>query len=145
MKQKTLSAGIVILHRGPAGYRYLLLRCFQYWDFPKGTVEAGETPFSAACRETREEASIGALDFPWGQDFRETLPYGQGKVARYYIGLSRSDAVSLPVNPQFGRPEHHEFRWLDYDSARTLLVPRLVSVLDWAHAIAERSAAAPEA
>ena len=136
MKQKTLSAGVVVLRPGQRGYLYLVLRCYDYWDFPKGMVEAGESPIAAACREVREEASLAELEFPWGQAFIETEPYGRGKVARYYLGLSRRGDVELPLNPQLGRPEHHEFRWLDYASARALLPPRLQPVLDWAHASA---------
>lgn len=135
MKQKILSAGVVILQRGQGGCRYLLLRSYRYWDFPKGMVETGETPFNAACREVREETSLHALDFMWGQDFRETLPYGPSKVARYYVALSDTDTVTLPVNPELGRPEHDEFRWLEYNDARALLAPRLLAVIDWAHAV----------
>lgn len=135
MKQKILSAGVVVQHRGPDGCRYLLLRSYRYWDFPKGVVEAGETAFSAACREVGEETSLNALDFPWEKDFCETLPYGHGKVARYYVAVTKRDAVTLPINPQLGHPEHHEFRWVNYATARTLLPPRLLPVLDWAHAL----------
>lgn len=135
MKQKTLSAGVVILRRDQHRCPYLLLRCYDYWDFPKGVVEPEENPFAAACREVREETSLEQLDFEWGQTFVETVPYSRGKVARYYIASTREDKIELPVNPLLGRPEHHEFRWLDYDEARTLLVPRLQSVLDWAHAL----------
>lgn len=135
MKQKILSSGVVVQHRGPHGCRYLLLRSYHHWDFPKGIVEAKETPFSAACREVNEETSLSELDFPWRQDFCETPPYGRGKVARYYLALTKRDTVTLPVNPQLGRPEHHEFRWVTYATARTLLPPRLLPVLDWAHAL----------
>lgn len=135
MIQRVLSAGVVVLHRGPHGCRYLLLRCYHYWDFPKGMVEADESPIAAACREVREETSLSELDFPWGQDFRETLPYGRGKVARYYVALTPTDSVEMQVNPDLGRPEHDEFRWLKYDDARTLLGPRLLPILDWAHAL----------
>lgn len=135
MKQRTLSAGVVVLHRRPEHCRYLLLRSYHYWDFPKGMVEEKETPFSAACREVLEEAALGELRFAWGQDFYETLPYGSGKVARYYVALSHTDKVALQVNPQLGRSEHHEFRWIEYSNARTLLPPRLLPVLDWAHAL----------
>jgi 8-oxo-dGTP pyrophosphatase MutT (NUDIX family) len=134
MKQKTLSAGIVLLRREQHTCLYLLLRCYNYWDFPKGMVEVGESPLSAACREVCEETSITDLAFPWGQAFVETLPYGRGKVARYYLALTREHKVELPVNPQLGWPEHHEFRWLGYREARALLPPRLLPVLDWAHA-----------
>jgi bis(5'-nucleosidyl)-tetraphosphatase len=42
--------------------------------------------------------------------------------------------VTLGVNPALGRPEHHEARWLTFDEARPLLVPRLQRVLEWAKA-----------
>jgi bis(5'-nucleosidyl)-tetraphosphatase len=135
MKRKILSAGVVVIHRERARCRYLLLRAYSYWDFPKGLVEPGEMPQLAACREVREETAIDALDFAWGQAFFETPPYGAGKVARYYLALAHTDSVELKPNPQLGRPEHEEFRWLSYRDGRALLSERLVPVLDWAHAL----------
>jgi 8-oxo-dGTP pyrophosphatase MutT (NUDIX family) len=135
MIQKMLSAGVVVLHREQYRCRYLLLRSYQYWDFPKGVVEKGEAPFAAARREVQEETSLCTLDFSWGQAFFETLPYGPGKVARYYVASTLTDNIELQINPQLGRPEHDEFRWLDYRDARTLLTPRVRAVLDWAHAL----------
>jgi len=40
--------------------------------------------------------------------------------------------VTLPVSPELGRPEHHEFRWTGWDEARALLPARLLPILDWA-------------
>jgi bis(5'-nucleosidyl)-tetraphosphatase len=40
--------------------------------------------------------------------------------------------VELPVNPELGHPEHQEFRWLAFDPARKLVVPRVAAVIDWA-------------
>jgi bis(5'-nucleosidyl)-tetraphosphatase len=40
--------------------------------------------------------------------------------------------VSLPVNPELGRAEHSEFRWVDYDEAVKLVSPRVRPVLRWA-------------
>lgn len=137
MKQTRLSAGVVVVRHGAAGCRYLLLRCFSYWDFPKGMVDPGEQPFAAACREVREETTLDGLDFAWGQLYTETPPYSGGKVARYYIAESASGEVDLPVTEELGKPEHDEFRWVDYEEARRLLGPRLQAVLDWAQAIVE--------
>ena len=39
--------------------------------------------------------------------------------------------IKLPVSPELGRPEHHEWRWVSYDEAEDLLPPRLGIVLDW--------------
>jgi len=130
---KILSAGVVIIHGRDTQRRYLLLRAFRNWDFPKGVVENGEDPLQGAIREVEEESSLtrDELNFRWGQDYRETAPYGRGKVARYYLAETARCDITLPVNPQLGRPEHQEFRWLDYAAARRLLPPRLQSILDW--------------
>jgi 8-oxo-dGTP pyrophosphatase MutT (NUDIX family) len=130
-----LSAGVVIVHTDANSCRYLLLRCYRYWDFPKGVVEQGETPWSAACREVREETALDALEFAWGRVFIETAPYRQGKTARYYLARSHSDRVILQRNPQTGLIEHHEYRWLEYQDARRRLNQRLLRVIAWAHAL----------
>src|SRR5690606_2169281 len=67
-----LSAGVVVVRDTPEGWRYLLLRAFTHWDFPKGMVEPGEDPLSAAVREVKEETLIEDLDFAWGHDYIET-------------------------------------------------------------------------
>ena len=131
-----LSAGVVVLHPGPRGYRLLLLRAYRHWDFPKGLVEPGEEPFEAACREVREETGLTGLRFTWGEAYVETAPYGRGKVARYYVAETPEDRVVLGVSPVLGRPEHDEFRWVTLEQARGLLVPRVAEVLDWAATLA---------
>lgn len=128
-----LSAGIVPVWMQEKPL-YLVLRAYNCWDFPKGIVEKDEMPLVAAIRELREETSLERVEFPWGEEFIETEPYNH-KIARYYLGKVFSRKVFLPVNPVLGRPEHHEFRWRTYDEARTLLVPRLQRVLDWAQAL----------
>ena len=112
------SAGVVVLRRQGETCRFLLLRSFRYWDFPKGQVEPGEEPIDAARREVREETGITDLDFRWGFDYRDTPPYG------------------LPVNPALGRAEHEEFRWVTRAAARDLVVPRVAAILDWAVSVA---------
>lgn len=129
----TLSAGVVVVRFFEGTACYLLLRVYRYWDFPKGEVEAGEDPLTAAIREVREETTLEALAFPWGRGYRETPVYGRGKVARYYVAESARGEVSMPVNPELGRPEHHEFRWLAYRDARERLADRVKPILDWAH------------
>ena len=131
----TLSTGVVVVRRIAGHWHFLLLRAYDYWDFPKGQVEPGEDPLAAAVRETEEETTLTALDFYWGHGFVETAPYGKNKIARYYIAESSDGEVSLPVSAELGKPEHDEFRWLDYQSARPLLVPRVKAILDWADEI----------
>jgi len=134
MAERILSAGVVVVREAGDGWRLLLLRAYNYWDCPKGQVEPGEDPLSTARREVREETAIDDLQFRWGEEFIETGPYGRNKVARYYLAASPAAAVKLPVNPELGRPEHQEFRWLDFDAARRLVVARVAAVIDWAWA-----------
>lgn len=137
MRPKAFSAGVVLVRLVGDERRYLLLRAYNYWDFPKGLVEPGEEPLQAARRELEEETGIKDIDFAWGQGFYETNPYGRGKVARYYLALTRTDEVKLPVSPELGRPEHHEFRWVGHIEAMDLLSPRLRAVLEWAYRVSE--------
>lgn len=127
-----LSAGVVVVRREDGEWRYLLLRAFNHWDFPKGMVEEGEEPLAAAVREVKEESLIDDLDFAWGDGSTQTGPYSGGKVARYYLAETRCADVSLPFNPLIGRPEHSEYRWVDFDEALKLVSPRVKPVIRWA-------------
>lgn len=127
-----LSAGVVIVRKIDNEWRYLLLRCFRLWDFPKGQVEPGETLMEAALREVREETTLTDLCFRWGEAYQETGPYAQGKIARYYFAESPSGEVDLPINPMINKPEHHEFRWCAANEMQKLVPPRLNDVVNWA-------------
>ena len=129
---KRLSAGVVVLRDTAEGPRFLLLRAYKHWDFPKGMVEPDETPFAAARREVAEETGIEALEFVWGEVFRETAPYARGKVARYYIARTEREDVALTANPLTGIHEHMEYRWVDIKEALSLVTPRVKHIIDWA-------------
>jgi 8-oxo-dGTP pyrophosphatase MutT (NUDIX family) len=132
VKPASRACGAVVFRRSDQGIRLLLLRAYKNWDFPKGLVEPGENELDAAKREVREETGLAALDYPFADEFKETLPYADNKVARYYLAETDADKIELPVSPELGRPEHHEYRWVSFDEAEDLLPPRLAIVLDWA-------------
>ena len=133
MKEQILSAGVVVVRRADEGWRVLLLRVYNYWDCPKGLVEPGEDALTTARREVREETTIADLDFAWGTKHIDTAPYGrEKKVARYYVARTATTSISLPVNPELGRPEHHEWRWCNFENAALLVSERLLPVLRWA-------------
>jgi 8-oxo-dGTP pyrophosphatase MutT (NUDIX family) len=134
-----LSAGVALVHRTPQGWRFLLLRAYRHWDFPKGMVEPDEAPIDAARREVTEETGIDDLAFDWGDTYLDTGPYARGKIARYYLAQSGTTAVELRVNPALGRPEHNEFRWVDRSAALALASPRVKEVIAWAAALIERA------
>lgn len=109
-----------------------MLRAYQNWDFPKGMIEAGESPLETAVREVGEETGIDDLAFSWGENFMDTGPYSQGKVARYFIAETREAAFVIGPSPETGRPEHHEGRWFSFDDAWDIASPRVREVVRWA-------------
>jgi 8-oxo-dGTP pyrophosphatase MutT (NUDIX family) len=127
-----LSAGVVVVRETADGARFLLLRAYRNWDCPKGLVEPGEDPLEAAVREAAEEAGLDDLEHAWGRDYYETPRYGGNKLARYYLARTRTEHIELPINPALGRPEHHEYRWVDFSEALRLTVPRIQSAITWA-------------
>jgi 8-oxo-dGTP pyrophosphatase MutT (NUDIX family) len=135
-----LSAGIAVVHASPDGWRFLLLRAYRNWDFPKGQVAPGESPLAAAVREVAEETGLTDLAFDWGEEHIETGPYARGKIARYYLARAGSTDVVLPVSAELGRPEHHEYRWVDRDTALHMAGPRVRDVVAWAASIIEHGA-----
>jgi 8-oxo-dGTP pyrophosphatase MutT (NUDIX family) len=126
------AAGAVVFRRSDRGIRLLVLRAYKNWDFPKGLIEPGEDALAAARREVLEETGLADLAYPFGDEFKETLPYSGNKVARYYLAETDAEKIELPVSPELGRPEHHEYRWISFDEAEDLLPPRLAVVLEWA-------------
>jgi len=129
---RRFSAGVVVVHVAGGAVQYLLLRAYKNWDFPKGLVEPGEQPLDAALREVREETTLENLAFDWGTDYVDTGPYNKGKISRYYVARSGATKVHLPVNPELGFPEHQEARWVGFETALTMVSPRLKPVVQWA-------------
>lgn len=129
-----LAAGAVVVRPVDDGFRFLLLRAYRYWDFPKGEIEPGDrNPLEAARREVAEETGLEDLELPWGELWYETEPYRDGrKLARYYLLLSRKGEVELGIGPDLGRPEHHEHRWVTEEEGEELLGERVGKVLRWA-------------
>ena len=127
------SAGIVVARRQEGSWLLLLLRAYRNWDFPKGMSEEGESPLDTAVRETREETGLENLSFSWGAAFIETSPYGNPpKIARYYLAETDRSEIILPISEELGRPEHDEWKWVDFIEAEELLPERLKPVLSWA-------------
>ena len=88
-----------------------------------------------AQREVCEETGIEELEFDWGERFMETGPYSRGKTARYYIAKTDKSTVVMGLSPETGEPEHHEWRWVNFDEAYDLTSPRVRTVVQWSRQI----------
>lgn len=127
-----MSCGAVVVRRANGDWLTLMLRAYRNWDFPKGIRETGETSIAAAVREIREETGVEDLEFSWGESYMDTGPYSRGKVARYYIGETRTQEIVMGLSPDTGQPEHHEARWMSFNEAYDLSSPRVREVVQWA-------------
>ena len=144
------SAGIAIVDLksdDPTAEPHVLcVRAYANWDFPKGQLEEGETHIQAAVREVQEEVSLShGTDYVLAGPPAGAVTYGTGskkKTATYYIGLAMPSIGTpfLPVNPELGKPENDEYRWVPLSAAQELLPGRLSSICDriqeWAHSSA---------
>ena len=135
MDDERLSCGVVLARAEDVGWKTLILRAYQHWDFPKGLREGGEEPLETALRELGEETGIIEVAFEWGEQLTETGPYSRGKTARYYVARTSQEDVVMGLSPETGAPEHHEWRWVSFDEAYDLASPRVRHVVKWARQI----------
>jgi 8-oxo-dGTP pyrophosphatase MutT (NUDIX family) len=128
---------VVIARRRSGDWRLLVLRAARNWDFPKGLLEEGEDALDTARREATEETGIAELVFDSGESHKETIAFGTGEVARYYLAVTTMEQVTLPIAHELGRPAHDEWRWVTFDEAEDVLPPRLTAVLEWVRSTLE--------
>lgn len=116
-REETSAGGIVFrLERGKP--RYLLIRdSYRNWGFPKGHLEPGEEPATAAVREVAEETGLQALavrglidTIDWDFRFRGQAIH---KVCHFYLMEARRARTS---------PQRAEgitaCRWMSFDEAQ---------------------------
>jgi len=130
--KKLLSAGLIVVHLDASRYRLLCVRTSGGWDFPKGPVAEGQDPTQAALRATREATGLKELDFKWGDDWRETIAFDDGRVSRYFLAESTTDEVLRAPRSGLGAEAPLEHRWVTAEDAEDILPPRLALILDWA-------------
>ena len=110
------SAGIVLFRNASNKNEFLLLNYPQgHWDFVKGKVEQGETPYETASRETKEETGISDIEFIDG--FEESVEYNFKfknedirKTVVFFLAKTNEKKITLSH-------EHNDFVWLEYDDA----------------------------
>jgi bis(5'-nucleosidyl)-tetraphosphatase len=129
---KDLSSGLILIHNDGSRFRFLCLRTYESWDFTNCPVSQEEDPLEAAIDNARLALGIENPALHWGEDYRETVPFDDGRVSRYYLAESPAMDVELLVPAGAGAEDDYEFRWVTVDEAEDLLPPRLSLILDWA-------------
>lgn len=116
------SAGAVVFRIENNIVYYLLLHypssaksAKDYWGFPKGHIEKGETPLMAAQREIKEETGLDDIRFLKG--FREWIKYyfllnGRKifKIVTFFLAGTNTSEIEISG-------EHIGYQWLTYERA----------------------------
>lgn len=127
------SAGVIPFHRGgDRNYTFLVLHSATVrnprakWEFPKGGVEAGETPRQAAGREFQEETSLPEWNFRDG--FERSLSYTYIRRGRKVVKTVTYFVVDVrePIEPtqsaeHMEDPHGHWYHWGTFDEINRLL------------------------
>jgi 8-oxo-dGTP pyrophosphatase MutT (NUDIX family) len=128
--REEVSAGGIVFRRSADGMRFLLIRdSYRNWGFPKGHLEAEESPDEAAAREVREETGLTRLTLvapvdviDWHFRFRGRVVH---KVCHFYL-IEAAGGHPRPLRKE----GITACRWFDfekasllvsYDNARTVL------------------------
>ncbi len=119
--REEVSAGGVVYRRAAEGVRYLLIRdSYKNWGFPKGHLEADESPDTAAVREVREETGLSRLTLKapvevidWQFRFRGRMVH---KVCHFFL----IEAAGGHLRP-LRREGITACKWLDFDEASSLV------------------------
>ena len=141
MRPNEISSGGVVVRRSPAGYEVCLISDGRYWGFPKGHVDPGETPESAAMREIAEETGI----HPESLVLRAPLPPSEYVFRRPNHGALifkrvHHFVVEAPAGTELhpDPAEIAEAAWLGFADARARLSFKdTLSVLDAARTLLE--------
>ena len=127
------SAGVIPFRlAGDRGRLYLVLHSATVrnprakWEFPKGGMEAGETPRETAAREFSEET--GLVDWGFRDGFERTLTYTYVRRGRkvlktvtYYLVEVTGDAEPIRSIEHVEDHLGHWHRWGTFDEINRLL------------------------
>jgi len=146
------SAGVAIVDlKSGSGEEPVVLcvRAYANWDFPKGQLDEGENHIQAAIREVKEETTLShGADYILTGGPAGATTYGKGekkKTATYFIGLAMPGIKEpfLPVNPDLGKPENDEWRWVPLSELQGLMPGRLQHICSTVIQYAEADAVSP--
>lgn len=144
-----LSAGLVLVREGRVllvhpGGPFWANKDEGAWSIPKGELEPGEEPLAAAVRETGEELGVAPPPGPFMPLGEVKMKSGKRVVAWAVRGdvdvtKVRSNEIEVEWPPRSGKtvriPEIDRAAWVDLATARRLVNPALVPLVERALAV----------
>lgn len=134
--REEVSAGGIVFRRDGARTFFLLIRDpYRNWGFPKGHLELGEDPATAAVREVAEETGIGAVELrapvetiDWTFRFRGRQIH---KVCHFFL-METTERRTAPQSAE----GITACRWATYEQATKMIsYDNARAVLDQAQAL----------
>ena len=113
------SAGFILCKKNGERKYLLLLHGSDYWNFPKGKLESGESEIDAAVRELEEETGITKIKIVDGFTFSYDYTFNAGslkikKLVKMYLAYYINGDVVISH-------EHKRFEWSTVDEAMIFL------------------------
>ena len=113
------SAGFILCRKNGERKYLLLLLGSDYWNFPKGKLESGESNLEAALRELEEETGITKIEIVDGFTFRYDYSFNAGslrikKLVKMFLAYYLEGDVVIS-------DEHKRFKWATFDEAIAIL------------------------
>lgn len=121
--KKQVVAGFVVFRRTSDGIKFLLLyRRGNYWNFPKGHFEPGESSIDTALRELEEETGIKKSELRIANNFRAYERFyfkigNQGIYDTVILFLAETHKADVKILPR----EHSGYAWFTYHDALNVL------------------------
>ncbi len=97
--KKEKSCGAVVIKEEQDGLKFLIIKQHdEYWHFPKGHVEKGETEEQTAIREIKEETNI---DVEIDTNFRKVITYSpkEGVIKDVVFFIGKAISYDLIIDP----------------------------------------------
>ena len=109
------SAGFIVFRETKSREYLLLHHGSDYWNFPKGKLESGESELDAAKRELTEETGLKDIKYKNGFEGTFDYVYNHGnrrikKVVKMFLAQYLEGNIILSH-------EHLDYAWLSYDKA----------------------------
>ena len=113
------SAGFILCKKNGERKYLLLLHGSDYWNFPKGKLESGESEIEAAVRELEEETGITKIkimdEFAFSYDYYfHAGGFEIKKLVKMFLAYYLGGDVVISH-------EHRRFKWLTFNGAMNIL------------------------
>jgi 8-oxo-dGTP pyrophosphatase MutT (NUDIX family) len=121
-RDKEVSAGVIVYRDTEEGIKFLVLyHGHNYWNFPKGKIEEGETAPQAALRETEEETGVPASSIRLITGFQTSERFTFKKDGKMIDKIVTFCLGETTVKDVVLKEYHQGYGWFTFAEARRMM------------------------